>query len=139
MIRTAYDTHRGCSFTPLTQPNPAMRFLILLAFVIVGCSGSGSELLLETGSTVTLSGTVVDVNTEPMAVDGDGVITIETDDGETARIFVAAGEGSCSAEGLQLIGEVAVGDRVEAQGRVVGGANIRPCEGDDHYLRRADG
>ena len=116
-----------------------MRFLILLAFVIAGCSGSGSELLLETGSTVTLIGTVVEINVEPMAVDGDGVITIETDDGETARIFVAARGGSCSADGLQLIEEVAVGDRVEAQGRVVGGANVRPCEGDDDYLRRVDG
>ena len=116
-----------------------MRHLILLAFIVAGCSGSSSELLLETGSTATLSGTVVEINLEPMAVDGDGVITIETDDGETARIFVAAPAGSCSAEGLQLIGEVSVGDRVEAQGRVVGGANVRPCEADDHFLRRVDG
>ena len=116
-----------------------MRFLILLTFVIVGCSGSSSELLLETGSMATLSGTVVEINVEPMAVDGDGIITIETDGGETARIFVAARASGCSAEGLELIGEVAVGDRVEAQGRVVGGANVRPCEGDDHYLRRVDG
>lgn len=86
-----------------------------------------------------MSGTVVEINLEAMAVDGDGVITLETEDGETARVFVAAHAGGCAAEGLDLIGELAVGDRVEAAGNAVGGSNVRPCEAENHYLRRVDG
>ena len=115
----------------------AFLFVLLLA---VGCATtSAPDLVLETGSTTALSGTVVSVNLEPMAYDGDGVITIETEEGATARVFVAARMNLCAAEGLGLVGDLATGDRVEVQGRVMGGTNIRPCEGDEHYLRRADG
>ncbi len=116
-----------------------MRFSIILLLLVVGCSGSGNEAILESGSTTTLAGTIVDINLEPMAVDGDGVITLETADGATARVFVSARANLCAAEGLAVIGELAVGDRVEAHGRVVGGANVRPCEGEGDFLRRTDG
>lgn len=116
-----------------------MRLSILLALFVGGCANSGDEGLLESGSTASLSGTVVEINLEPMAVDGDAVITLETDDGATARVFIAARAGLCAARGLDLIGELAVGDRIVARGRVVGGANVRPCEGDGDFLRRAEG
>ena len=118
-----------------------MRLALLFVLLLVaGCATtSAPDLVLETGSTATLSGTVVSVNLEPMAVDGDGVITIETESGATARVFVAARMNLCTAEGLDLVGDLAPGDRIEVQGRVMGGTNIRPCEGDDHFLRRANG
>ncbi|NNF56778.1 MAG: hypothetical protein HKN04_00915 [Rhodothermaceae bacterium] len=117
-----------------------MRVLFLAVLILAaGCGSSSPALVLEVGSTTTLRGTVVSVNLERMAVDGDGVITIETEDGATARVFVAARMNLCAAEGLDLVGDLVPGDRVEAQGLVVGGTNIRPCDGDDHYLRRADG
>lgn len=116
-----------------------MRFLPLLLLVVIGCSSSSAPPLFNVGSGATVSGTVTNINVEPMAVDGDGVITLETADGATARIFIAARAGLCEATGLSLIGELAVGEIVEASGEAVGGTNVRPCVSADHFLRRVEG
>jgi len=116
-----------------------MRLLPLLILFCAGCSGSSAPPLFDVGSAATVSGTVVTINVEAMAVDGDGVITLETGDGSTARIFVAARMMLCEAEGLDLIGELAPGDHIEVSGDAVGGTNVRPCESETHYIRRVEG
>ncbi len=116
-----------------------MRYLtLILVLFVAGCSGSNAPPLFEVGSAPSVSGTVTNINLEAMAVDGDGVITIETEDGSTARIFVAARMNLCAAEGLDSLGDISVGDYVEASGDAVGGTNIRPCESEAHYLRRVE-
>ncbi len=113
--------------------------LVLPLLLIAGCSSSSAPALFDVGAAATVSGTIVDINLDPMAFDGDGVLTIETAAGATARVFVAAQNNLCAAEGLDLIGNLAVGDRIEAVGDAVGSTNVRPCESEGHYLRRIEG
>lgn len=80
-------------------------------------------------------GEVVSVDGDPMMVDGDGIVTLRTDDGATVSVFVAARVNLCPAEGLALFGELAPGDRVEAYGQQLEGG-VRPCDSETHYLRR---
>jgi len=51
--------------------------LLLTVLVVAGCSGSSAPPLFEVGAAATISGTITEINLEPMAVDGDGVITLE--------------------------------------------------------------
>ncbi|MDX1421252.1 MAG: hypothetical protein R3181_14900 [Rubricoccaceae bacterium] len=82
----------------------------------------------------TVSGTVTALDFSPMAYDADGVVTVETDEGETVDVQLPARYGLCAAS-YDDWAELAVGDRVEARGAVTMRGAVRPCEREDHRFR----
>lgn len=82
----------------------------------------------------TITGRVAAVDLDPMMVDGDGIVTVETADG-LVRVYIAARMGLCAAEILSP-NELAVGDAVEVRGEAVADDAVRPCASAEHYFRR---
>lgn len=82
----------------------------------------------------TVAGTVTAVDFDPMAYDGDGVVTVEADRGEAVRIQLPARYGLCAAS-YDDWADLSVGDRVEARGTVTLDGAVRPCEREDHFFR----
>ncbi len=89
---------------------------------------------MPVGPDVTVSGTVEEVDREPMAVDSDAVITLRTAEG-TVGVLIPARTNLCEAEGLDLLAGLVAGASVEARGRSLPNNSIRPCASDEHFLR----
>lgn len=122
--------------------------LFVLALLVAACSPSvslpgeagpvveaGSETLTPDGS---VQGEIVSIDPDPLMVDGDAIIMVRTDDGETVRVLIAARVNLCRATGLEIFGDLAPGDRIEVHGEALEDG-VRPCESEEHYLRRLDG
>lgn len=105
--------------------------LIALLAALAACPLAPDDV----ARTATVRGAVVELDLSPMAYDGDARIEVRTARGP-AVVLVPARMGLCQAEGLQLVGELAVGDEIEARGIEQNGA-VTPCLAADHYLRRA--
>jgi hypothetical protein len=109
-----------------------MRPLCLALLALAACS-SPPEASGDPGS---VTGTVASVDLTPLSYDGDAVITLETDDGETARVLVAARMNLCAAAGLGLVGDLLPGDRIEVVGEATD-EGVRPCAEAEHRIVRA--
>lgn len=109
-----------------------MRPLLLLV-LLVGC-GPRSAV---PGSGDLVAGTVVAVDTSPMAYDGDALLRLRIDTGQTLTVRVPARTNLCAAEGLGIVGELRPGDRVEVRGTADAEGNLRPCTEPHHVLQRA--
>jgi hypothetical protein len=84
------------------------------------------------------TGTVTDVSTEQMAVDGPGLITFENDMGESYVVAIPSfGIRLCAAfENLVDVDEVEVGDSIAVQGFYNLDQNyIVPCEDPSDFVR----
>lgn len=88
-------------------------------------------------SLVTIAGTVTDIDTSQIMVDGPGLVTIEGNDGNRHVIAVPSmGRNLCAASGnLTDPSEIAIGDSVEVQGEINAEDQIVPCAEANHYLR----
>ena len=106
-----------------------MRAPLLVCLALAACSGAAS------GGPGAVEGTVVSVDLSPWAVDGDGRLVVATGDGDVT-VRVPARADLCRAAGLDAVGEVAPGDRVEVRGERAGGGDVTPCQSADHYVRR---
>ncbi len=113
-----------------------MRLLLpLLLLLVVGCSSSGpTSLRLPAGPDVTVRGTIVEIDREPMAVDSDGVITLRTDE-RNVNVYIPVQVSMCEAEGLDRFPALAAGASIEVRGQSLAGGGVRPCRSDEHYLR----
>ena len=80
-----------------------------------------------------VTGTVVSIDREPMAYDGDALIELATDAGPVT-VHVAARMNLCKASGLSLIGSLQVGDTVEVRGERSVDGSILPCASSEHAI-----
>lgn len=83
-----------------------------------------------------IAGTVERVDLSPMAYDGDAELTLRTDQGERVEVRVPARMGLCEAAGLNVVGRLEIGDRVEVVGEWSENGTIRPCTSPEHRLVR---
>ena len=105
-----------------------------LALLVLAAASACSAPPEASGAVI---GTVQRVDLEPMAYDGDAVIVLRTDSGETVEVRVAARMNLCEAEGLAVVGELRPGDRVEVVGERGEDGAVRPCMSAQHRLVRA--
>lgn len=109
---------------------PAMRASLCLLVLIAACSsptpasGDGTR------------GTVTSVDLSPMAYDGDAVIVMETAAGESVAVHVPARMNLCAARGLDLVGDLRVGDEIDVTGETGPDGAIRPCAEAEHSIVR---
>lgn len=103
--------------------------LLLLSLLLGSCTGSVQS------ASPTVSGEVTAVDLAPMAYDGNATLDVRTATGETVRVAVPARTNLCQAQGLGVLGEIAVGDRVEVQGERSTEGTVTPCTAATHYLR----
>lgn len=84
---------------------------------------------------ITVIGKVVEIDAEPLARDGDGVLRLWGENGERITVFIPARETLCEAKGeLDVFHQVRLDDTVEAFG--LGNKNVvRVCNSPDHYLK----
>lgn len=109
-----------------------MRWTLLLV-LLAACGPRQSAPASESGETV--AGTVVSVDTSPLAYDGDALVVVQTEAGETVTVRVPARVNLCEAEGLGLLDDLEASDRIEARGTVNADGDVTPCTEADHYLR----
>lgn len=84
-------------------------------------------------TTTTVSGTVTNVDTSPWAFDGNAIVLVETDQGDSVEVQIPARINLCPAQSA-IATDLAVGEMVEVNGTMFEGAII-PCQSADHYLR----
>jgi hypothetical protein len=87
------------------------------------------------GGDRTVSGTVTEKDFDPMAYDGDGVLTIETDGGDVVRVFIPARMHLCDAT-FPDFETILAGVAIEVRGEAVDTDGVRPCTSAEHYVRR---
>ncbi|MEM6326565.1 MAG: hypothetical protein AAF791_05550 [Bacteroidota bacterium] len=110
-----------------------MRFL-LLAFVVLAACGPRPDAT-EADTPTPVMGTVTAVDRAPMAADGDALVTVETEAGETVEVRIPARMALCEAD-LGSFGTLRAGDRVEVVGATEADGAIRPCTEPTHRLAR---
>lgn len=114
-------------------PNAMARALVLV--LLLGACASPEPSEAPASSSALVVGTVVSVDLDPIAYDGDGVIVVRTDDGERT-VRIPARTNLCEAEGLGLAFDLAPGDAVEVRGAAAPDGSVTPCTSPDHRLAR---
>ncbi|MEK7641630.1 MAG: hypothetical protein AAB365_01395 [Patescibacteria group bacterium] len=117
---------------------------IVLLLIAVGIVAGvyfdlGSTREESSGSTVTRSGVVVEVNKEETLFDGPYRLTIESSDGKRSMIAVPSmGLPLCAAYKNGTIKDpysIEVGASIQVSGTLSEDGSIIPCDSVDHYLR----
>ena len=91
------------------------------------------ENATENGSVV--SGVVIGVDMEGVAVDGPALVMIETEEGDVKTIAIPSmGILLCEASRIDDVFAVKAGDRVRVQGDITPDGYILPCEEEEHYF-----
>ncbi|MDX1440506.1 MAG: hypothetical protein R3284_11445 [Rubricoccaceae bacterium] len=120
---------------------------LLSVGVMVALTGCYQSVVIETpietpaaavGSDVTVRGEVLNIDADPMAYDGDAIISVRDKEDRTIEILIAARMNLCLAKDLNLFGDLDEGDYIEVRGELVGDGEIRPCESESHYLRQVE-
>ncbi len=110
-----------------------MRALVL-SLLLASCSGS-TESAGPTADGDVVDGEVVAVDLSPMAYDGSATLDLRTPTGVAVRAEVPARTNLCQAQGLGVLGEIRVGDRVSVRGERSASGVVTPCTDAAHYLR----
>lgn len=112
-----------------------------MILVLGGCGNHGGEVpeveLVE-GTDVRVEGRVTDVDPTPMAVDGDGLIFVDSELHGAIVVRVPAGERICEAQGLGVFLLLEAGERIRAVGRVNGSGDVTVCASADHSLAKLE-
>ena len=119
-------------------------FVVVIAAMLVLAGGGGDvkqfidQRLISKplpDQPITVTGKVVEIDSDPLFRDGDGVLRLRGDRGERITVLVPAGETLCEAKGaLDVFHQVQLDDTVEASG--LGNKNVvRVCNSPDHYLK----
>lgn len=111
-----------------------MRCIAAALVLVAGCVSPARSDAPAAADRV-VEGTVVRVDMDPWAYDGNAVLELATDDG-AVTVEVPARTNLCQASGLGLVGELAAGDRVRVRGAEQSSGVVVPCVSDQHALER---
>ena len=107
-------------------------FLLLSNYIHTARNGGAKT----EDTSATVSGTIVLVDTAPLAYDGNARITIQTATGEERIVEVPARINLCKAAGnIVDVSVLEKGDAAEAFGAVNSEGAVVPCESETHYFR----
>ena len=111
-----------------------MRPSLLIPFLLLAGCVTATPSDAPPGTDRTVEGTVTALDFDPMAYDADGIVTLETNDGEVVRVFLPARSNLCAAT-YDDWADLEIGSRAAARGAVVEEGAVRPCERTEHYFR----
>ena len=111
-------------------------FFLFTHYIYVPTPSSVVEELPTPTTTRSLEGVVTAVNLDGMMVDGPGLVTLKTADGESHTIALASmGRSMCVAKDtVAEVSEVVIGDTVRVSGTQTEDGNIIPCESVEDYF-----
>jgi hypothetical protein len=100
------------------------------------CIPHSVDVSATRGTDVTVSGTVLDVDTA--SVGGPWEVTIDAQEGGTVEVVIPSGNWRCAADwDLDQIKRYRPGDRITARGFVFGTDRVRVCMAPSHFIREA--
>ena len=115
--------------------------IVVIVLVVAGYyiykSKAGAPVLSEdSNSSVVVSGTVSNINTEGVAVDGPALVSLTTQSGVETIAVPSMGRNLCAAKDTVVdVYTLKAGDRVEVRGTRDPEGRIVPCEDASHYMR----
>jgi hypothetical protein len=109
---------------------------------VLACAGAACHCVPHTvgvsstsGTDVTVSGTVLDVDTA--SVGGPWEVTIDAQGSGTIEVVIPSGNPRCAADwDLDQIKRYRPGDRIRARGFVFGTDRVRVCMAPSHFIRK---
>lgn len=124
------------------KPSPttsiATRVLVLAsALAASACTTPPESATPMAGQQSTIEGSVVDVDTDPWAFDGNAVVKVATDAGIVA-VQLPARWNLCKAQPLRDVQALKAGDRVQAIGISTAPGELVVCSQPQHLLRKID-
>ena len=118
--------------------NPAGWFAAAVALTALsGCASTPAGDALVAGEEASIEGTVVSVDTDPWAYDGNAVVTVSTAAGNIA-VQLPARWNLCKAQPLGDVQALKPSDRVQAVGTVTAPGEMVVCAQPEHRLRKVD-
>ena len=118
---------------------PAFRLAAAAAALaaLSACATAPTGAALVAGQQATVEGSVVSVDTDPWAYDGNAVVTVATASAGTVRVQLPARWNLCKAPAPD-VQALKAGDRVQATGTVGAEGELVVCEQPEHRLRKVD-
>lgn len=118
---------------PVTHLLPVAVALVALS----GCTTAPAGNALSVGQEASIEGTVVSVNTDPWAYDGNAQVTVSTGAGSIA-VQLPARWNLCKAQPLGDVQALKPNDRVQAVGTVTAPGEMVVCAQPEHRLRKVE-
>lgn len=118
---------------PVTRLFAAVAALIALA----GCATTPADSVLSVGQEATIEGSVVSVDTDPWAYDGNAVVTVSTGAGNVS-VQLPARWNLCKAQPLGDVQALKPRDRVQAIGTVTASGEMVVCGQPEHRLSKLE-
>jgi hypothetical protein len=100
-----------------------------------GCASTPAGDALVAGEEASIEGTVVSVDTDPWAYDGNAVVTVSTGAGKVA-VQLPARWNLCKAQPLGDVQALKPDDRVQAVGTATGPGEMVVCAQPQHRLNK---
>lgn len=116
---------------PVTRLFAAAATLIALSACATAPTGSAPSV----GQEASIEGSVVSVNTDPWAYDGNAVVTVSTATGNIA-VQLPARWNLCKAQPLGDVQALKPSDRVQAVGTVTAAGEMLVCAQPEHRLTK---
>ena len=110
--------------------------LVVAGYYIYKSLSAAPALVENQNSSTIVSGTVSNINTEGVAVDGPALVSLTTQSGEETIAVPSMGRNLCAAKDTVAdVYTLKVGDKVEVRGVKDSEGRIVPCEDASHYMK----
>lgn len=106
---------------------------LCLALAATGCATTPASAPLTAGTEASIEGSVLSINTQPLAYDGNAVIFVETMDRQRVSVQLPARWNLCKAPAVD-VNALTVGSRVRVTGTVGEEGEIVVCQKETHRL-----
>lgn len=110
---------------------------LLAGVVLAGCD-KASDPALTAGEDVRLEGRVIETDSTPRFVDGDGLIFLDSKEHGKVVVRIPARERICEAQGLGTFSMLEAGDDIRLLGRVTGERDVTVCGDASHFLEKRE-
>lgn len=111
---------------------------VAACLVLSACATSPGSGALVVGQQATIQGSVVRVETDPWAYDGNAVVTVASASAGSVAVQLPARWNLCKAAPPGDLQALTPGDRVEAVGTVSAPDELVVCEQPQHRLRKME-
>lgn len=106
-----------------------------LAIAASGCASMPGSAAMQVGRDIAFTGTVASADFAPWAFDGSAVVRVDSPQGRIA-IELPARYNLCKAQGIGGASTLAVGMKVDVNGRVTAPGKVSVCESVSHHIVR---